>query len=212
VNPRGEQAASGGGPVLLSVECRPLRRSLRPLVWVILEEVALDAVAEDGRLVARTSARQIAERLGIDPGTAASALAALRERDLVSSSREEGSDGRFGLSVYELHPVAGVSVVRPCPARPRVVPPSMAAPPMEEPGVAAPCVGAPHLESSGLESPDSDHLDRRAGGTIAVPDPSGVGHAEGSSRLSSGFRRPAEPGSSPQCRGQESFDLGSVSS
>ena len=40
------------------------------LAWVTLEEVALDAVAEDGRLVARTSARQVAERLGVDPGTA----------------------------------------------------------------------------------------------------------------------------------------------
>jgi hypothetical protein len=48
---------------------RPLRRALRPLVWVILEEVALDAVLEDGCLVARTSARQIADRLGLDPTT-----------------------------------------------------------------------------------------------------------------------------------------------
>ena len=76
--------------VLLSADCRPLRRALRPLVWVTLEEVALDAVVEDGRLVARTSARQVAERLGIDPGTAAAALRDLRKRGLVTSFRETG--------------------------------------------------------------------------------------------------------------------------
>ena len=61
----------GTHTVLLGAECRPLRRALRPLVWVTLEEVALDAVVEDGRLVARTSARLVAERLGIDPSTGA---------------------------------------------------------------------------------------------------------------------------------------------
>jgi len=39
------------------------------------EEVALEAVVVDGRLIARTSARRLAEGLGIDPGTAASAPA-----------------------------------------------------------------------------------------------------------------------------------------
>lgn len=47
------------GTVLVSTDSRSLRRELRSLVWVTLEEVALDAVAEDGRLVARTSARQV---------------------------------------------------------------------------------------------------------------------------------------------------------
>ncbi|MGH9106077.1 MAG: hypothetical protein ACRDZX_09605 [Acidimicrobiales bacterium] len=54
--------------VVVSAASRALRRQLRPLVWVALEEVALDALAEDGQLVARTSARQVAERLGVDPG------------------------------------------------------------------------------------------------------------------------------------------------
>ena len=85
---------------MLSADCRPLRRALRPLVWVTLEEVALDAVVEDGRLVARTSARQIADRLGIDPTTAAEALADLRKRGLVTPGAGEGPAGRFGLSVY----------------------------------------------------------------------------------------------------------------
>ena len=73
-----------GATLVVSALSRALRRQLRPLAWVTLEEVALDAVAEDGRLLARTSARQVAERLGVDPGTAASALRALRRRGLLA--------------------------------------------------------------------------------------------------------------------------------
>ncbi len=71
-------AVPGSHAVLLSAESRPLRRALRPLAWMILEEVALDALFEDDRLVARTSARQIADRLGVDPTTAVAK--ALRRR------------------------------------------------------------------------------------------------------------------------------------
>ena len=85
---RGDNAGSGSGVVLLSGECRPLRRALRPLVWVVLEEVALDAVVEDGSLVARTSARHVAERLGVNPSTAAEALRVLGRRGLVGLERE----------------------------------------------------------------------------------------------------------------------------
>jgi hypothetical protein len=60
--------------VIVRSEARELRRSLRPVVWIVLEELALDAVALDGELVAPTSARSVAARLGLDPGTAASAL------------------------------------------------------------------------------------------------------------------------------------------
>ena len=154
MSPPGDgDAGSDSGVVLLSAECRPLRRALRPLVWVILEEVALDAVVEDGRLVARTSARQVAERLGIDPSTAADALRVLRQRGLVGLEREKGPAGRFGLSVYQLGPVAGLSVVQPCTAEPFMVSPSMVQPDMAEPAVASPCVGTPHVESPALEHP-----------------------------------------------------------
>ena len=108
----GSDRAFDSSTVLLSIECRVLRRELRPLVWVILEDVALDAVVEDGRLVAHTSARQVAERLRLDPGTAAKALRALRERGLVALEPEKGPAARFGLSVYELGSVSGLSVVR----------------------------------------------------------------------------------------------------
>jgi hypothetical protein len=113
--------------LLLSAECRALRRALRPLVWVTLEEVALDAVVEDGRLLSRTSARQVAERLAVDPGTAATALRTLRARGLLSLQREKGPAGRFGLSVYELVPVAGLAVVRPRTAAPLVAWPQVGA-------------------------------------------------------------------------------------
>jgi hypothetical protein len=75
MNSRGQgDDGSGSRAVLLSAESRPLRRALRPLAWMILEEVALDALFEGDRLVARTSARQIADRLGVDPTTVAKAL------------------------------------------------------------------------------------------------------------------------------------------
>jgi hypothetical protein len=124
--------------VLLSAECRALRRALRLLVWVTLEEVALSSVVEDGRLVARTSARQVAECLGVDPGTAATALRTLRDRGLVRSSREIGSSGRFGLSVYELGPVAGLLVIQPRTTEPFMVSPWAVQPAVAEPAVALP--------------------------------------------------------------------------
>ena len=90
---------------------------------MILEEVALDAVFEGGRLVARTSARQIADRLGVDPTTVAKALQTLRKRGLVTLEREKGPAGRFGLSVYTLGPAPGLTLVSPCAADPCMVSP-----------------------------------------------------------------------------------------
>jgi hypothetical protein len=88
------------------------------LAWATLEEVALEAVAEGGRLVARTSARQVAERLGIDPGTASNALRDLRRHGLITLEREHGPAGRFGMSVYVLGPVTGLTVLSPHVAEP----------------------------------------------------------------------------------------------
>jgi hypothetical protein len=109
----------------VSAASRGLRRQLRALAWVTLEEVALDAVDEDGRLVAHTSARQVAERLRIDPGTAAGALRELRDRGLLHLEREHGPAGRFGLSVYIIGSVPGLTVVPPWAAEPRVESPWM---------------------------------------------------------------------------------------
>jgi hypothetical protein len=116
------------GRVLLSPRCRGLRRQLRPLAWMVLEDVALDAVVEGGRLVARASARRLAEQLGIDPGTAANALAQLRRTGLLALEREPGRSGRFGLAVSVLGDVAGLAVISPCGAGPRMAGPEMVPP------------------------------------------------------------------------------------
>ena len=135
-----------GTAVLLSAESRPLRRHLRPLVWTVLEEVVLDAVAEDGRFVAHTSARRVADLLQVDPGSAARAMRVLREHGLVMLEREKGPAGRFGLSVYVLGKVAGLTVLGPGAVEPRPADPWL-----EEPeGV------KPHTAAAGAEKPSAD--------------------------------------------------------
>jgi hypothetical protein len=104
-------------PLLRSVVIRDtaidLRRSLRPVAWLVLEELALCAIEVEGGLVAAASARTIATRLGLDPATTAVALRTLRERGLVELTRALGPSGRFGLSVYRLVHLPGVEVRAP---------------------------------------------------------------------------------------------------
>lgn len=164
-----QRAAPAGefARVLLSAECRSLRRQLRPLVWVTLEEVALDALQEDGRLVARTSARQIAERLKVNPGTAAGALRVLRDRGLVRLARDHGQAGQFGLSMYVVGEVSGLTVVPPNGARLHLVSPAAENPTdwcpelsgegavrpyTIRPNVVEPRVGKPYMDNSPLSS------------------------------------------------------------
>ena len=113
--------------VVLRAASRELRRSLRPIEWVVLEDVALDARRDDdGVLVASTSAREVAEHLGLTPGATARALARLRSAGLVTHARQIGPAGRFGLSAYVLGPVPGMAVLdadeAPGVARPRAMP------------------------------------------------------------------------------------------
>jgi DNA-binding transcriptional ArsR family regulator len=96
--------------IVVHVAARLTLRSLRPVLRVVLEDVALDAVWQDGRLVASTSARLVAEHLGVDPGTAASALRVLRDRGLVELEQHTQSDGRFGLAGYTVHLPPGLDV------------------------------------------------------------------------------------------------------
>jgi DNA-binding transcriptional ArsR family regulator len=103
---------------------RALRRSVRPVVWLVLEELALNVMV-DGVVAASTSARAMAAELGLDPATTASALRVLRDRGLVELTRETGAAGRFGLSVYRLGPIPGVEVLAPCPRPPHVDGPHM---------------------------------------------------------------------------------------
>jgi hypothetical protein len=115
-------AESEQGVVVWS-SARDVRRSLRPTTWVVLEDIVLDAVRRDGQLVACTSARLVAEHLHLDPGTAASALRALRERGFAQLTQGAGPDGRFGLAVYALHLPPGIDLALPCADRPHTVEP-----------------------------------------------------------------------------------------
>lgn len=217
MNLAGEPGGSDSAAIILSNDCRSLRRILRPLVWVTLEEVAMETVIEDGRLLARTSARQIAERLGIDPGTAAAALGDLRKRGLVSSFREAGPSGRFGLSIYELGAVAGLTVVSPCAAVPCVARPSVA-----KPGQESPCLVSPWAETRAAAEPAGDRSDHDP---AAMPEPDtspsllASSHGHGTTPSAGSVCRPARrtaPGretSGPlEFPGQGAFDFGSGSS
>lgn len=105
------EATTGGWGVLVRPDSRDLRRRLRPVEWVVLEDVALDAVLDNGKAVAATSARRIADGLGIDAGVAASALRRLRSLGLVEQDRVDGAASRFGLSVYILVPTPGIELM-----------------------------------------------------------------------------------------------------
>ncbi len=146
--------AHDGPAVVVSTASRTLRRQLRPLVWVALEEVALAAVAEGGRLVARTSARQVGDQLGLDPGTAAGALRILRQRGLLVLEREKGPAGRFGLSVYVLGSVAGLTVLSPSTAEPHMGEQGAGRLPVGSQPVEHPKPVSPHVEKPCLARPD----------------------------------------------------------
>src|SRR5215216_2150542 len=126
--------SDGGHGVVVYARARGALRSLRPVVRVVLEDVALDAVWRDGRLVASTSARLVAEHVGVDAGTAASALRVLRERGFVELEQQRtGRGGRFGLAGYVVRLPAGIELKmascgdRPHTAAPRPVEPTAAA-------------------------------------------------------------------------------------
>jgi hypothetical protein len=180
--------------VVLRAASRELRRSLRPIEWVVLEDVALDARRDDGVLVASTSAREVAGHLGLTPGAVARALAHLRSAGLVTYTRQAGPAGRFGLSAYVLNPLPGLAVVdadhapgvaRPCAAQPRIE---------------SPCVAERHVVDDPSDAdehgPSKRHPDRVR--SIAVPaaieSPGSGGSTPPSTRPRVRSRRPAPPG------------------
>ncbi|HET9442935.1 MAG TPA: hypothetical protein VFO65_06400 [Acidimicrobiales bacterium] len=111
---------------------------------MVLEDVALDAAGDaDGRLLAATSARQVAEHLGVSPGSAAKALARLRSLGLVTHDRQPGPAGRFGLSLYRLLPPPGIEVVGRSGAISTL--PGTGAPRVESPGTASPRAAERHV-------------------------------------------------------------------
>ena len=104
--------------IVLTSDCRELRRSLTPIAWTVLEEVLLDALIDGDQIIATTSARRIAGQLDIDAGTAASALRLLRNRRLLELKRCSGRAGRFGLSSYVVLGTPGMRLLSPCGDRP----------------------------------------------------------------------------------------------
>ncbi len=126
----------GAGRIVVGPACRELRRSLRPIEWMVLEEVALDARRDDaGDFVAATSARRVAEHVGLTPSAVARALARLRAAGIVIHARQAGPAGRFGLSAYVLGAVPGLDVMEPTEA-----------PASEGPCPAPPWAARPHID------------------------------------------------------------------
>ncbi len=111
-----------GSHLILDARILSSVRWLRPMPWAVLEAVALVAEADGPGLVARTSARHLADLLGVDPGTAAAGLRVLRKRGVLELRRAGGHAGRFGLSAYVLGDVGELGL-RPCVGSPGAVAP-----------------------------------------------------------------------------------------
>lgn len=143
----------------------------------------------------------------MDPGTAAGALRVLRRKGLLLLEREHGPTGRFGLSVYVLGPLAGLTVRPPRVAEP-VARPSWEKPRRVNagpeaadtdgrqpgrPGAAEPCPVQPHVEEPGA---GMDGPTKTATARLSVTETATT----------------AATLATPQCPGQTALDLGLASS
>ena len=79
---------------------RAVKRAVGAVAWVILEDIALDAVLDDrGRLVSDTSVRQVAANLGMNKTTVARHLARLREHgSVIHEEARDSTSGRWQAS------------------------------------------------------------------------------------------------------------------
>ena len=131
---------------MVSTASRSLRRKLRPLPWLVLEEVALTAVEDGGRWVAHTSARQVADQVGVDPGTAAGAL---RSCGIVAYSGWSARRAELAASGSRstcLGSIAGLTLVKPSEAERHLALPSL-----DETDIAK-----PHAAAARAEKPCAD--------------------------------------------------------
>jgi hypothetical protein len=118
---RQPEQASG---VLVTAGARELCRAVGTTAWAVLCDLALDAEADaeadaEGRLVAATNVRRIADHLGISKDTAARALGRLGDAGLVGRQSAPRQSGRFMASDYVVRLGAGAGVAllagRSCP-------------------------------------------------------------------------------------------------
>ena len=87
---------------------RAVKRAVGVTAWAILEDIALDAALDaEGRLVAETNVRRIADNLGLSKNTVTKHLGKLREHGFVlhEEQRDDGT-GRYETSRYVLDPSA----------------------------------------------------------------------------------------------------------
>jgi hypothetical protein len=117
---RQPEQASG---VLVTAGARELCRAVGTTAWAVLCDVTLDAGRDpEGRLVAATNVRRIADHFGISKDTAARALARLGHAGLVGRGSARSESGRFVASAYVVHlgDVAGITLLagRSCPVDP----------------------------------------------------------------------------------------------
>ncbi len=175
-------AADGDGRgVVVWPHARPLMRAMRPVVWVVLQDMVLDADWRDGRLVASTSARLVAEHLHLDPSTTASAMRTLRARGVVELEQTSAANGRFGLTAYTLHLPDGIDVWSPCAQTSYTVNPRTVTEPVGS-GVVlscpwdglelSPCVDSSHTEQNGsaiADESESVSTDPIAGRVVPSP-------------------------------------------
>jgi hypothetical protein len=112
--------------VTITSSVRPLRRSLGPTAWAVLEDMLCDGEsAADGSLVCRTNVRQLAANLGLSKDTVARAVSRLCDTGMVQhDQRPRGEAGRFGRREYRIAtaPLATLLAAapsQPCAATPR---------------------------------------------------------------------------------------------
>lgn len=97
-----EQAAAGSA-VVLDATGSGFRRSVGPVAWMVLEELALASCADgSGRLVARLDVRGIARPLGLAKDTVARAMRRLIDAGVVRFDPGRQDGGRFGRGRYLL--------------------------------------------------------------------------------------------------------------
>jgi hypothetical protein len=114
----------GLSPIILGSAAAPLRRSLRPLAWCVLEHlVATSTTGADGRTV-EAPVRALAAELGVAKNTAHRALVALTRVGVVEPERRRGAGGAFEPSCYRLHLSPDVLDVIPSPKTHRATRPS----------------------------------------------------------------------------------------